>query len=444
MNPNDYISLGKFLKKQRKKLGYTLENLADDHISQATISNIERGILGVSEEKVRYLCKQLNVEFSQYPKLLKKENDSQKKLLKTLLGIESLMDYLGSNMPFDQLSNISLDQDDPMSFFVYYLNGKYYYHQNKWTKAKDHFIETLQLLKQLPEFKSSNIDAACFKELGRISYFHEGDTEKALHFNNQGLNSFQSDGERLNLKYTLLVTQAFYLEKLNRNEEANRTLDLLWEEIDKIDNSDVKINMYELRSLLFMKNKCHDEARKYAERGIEIAREYKRIDRGFELWTSLGSICVKLKEFEEAEDYFLLALAMKDFVRKEYLLVSTHTQLGKLYLEQEKWELAKEQLETAVSIGEKSSDEFRYIEALEALGDYHLKNGNIKEAIHPYEISLTLAEKHGFPVLRHNCLVKLGYCYKEVNSPKYKECMEKSFEIALQSKLNSLINVGGN
>lgn len=436
--------MGRYLRKQRKKLGYTIENIADDKISQATISNLERGNLGVSGEKIQYYCQKLNIEYSQYPQLLQEETNLQNKLLKTLVGIESLMDYVSSNIPLNKLNNLPIDPDDPINFFVHYLKGRYFYHQNSWVKSRDHFNESLYHLKQVPEFEKSNIGAACLKELGRIAYYHEGDTEKALYYNEQGLKSFQPNGERFHLKYTLLVTKAFYLEKLNRNEEANQTLNLLWQEIDKIENSDVKINMYELRSLLFAKNKCYDEARKYAELGIQIARANKRIDRGFELWTSLGSICIKCKNFEDAEEYFLLAQAMKDFVKKEYLLVSAHTQLGKLYLEQEKWDFAKEQLETAVSIGEKSNDEYRYIEALEALGDYYLKIGEIDKAVQPYELSLTLAEKHGFPVLLHNCLLKIGYCYKEINSPKYNECIEKSFELALKLKMNSLIKIGGN
>ncbi|MRG29504.1 tetratricopeptide repeat protein [Laceyella tengchongensis] len=92
------------------------------------------------------------------------------------------------------------------------------------------------------------------------------------------------------------------------------------------------------------------------------------------------------------KDYFLLALEMEDYISKEYLLVSTHTQLGKLYMEQKEWEMAKQHLETAVEIGSNSNDEFRYIEALEALGDYFLKQGKVEEAIYPYQV-LSQTEK---------------------------------------------------
>lgn len=232
--------------------------------------------------------------------------------------------------------------------------------------------------------------------------------------------------------------QQAHLEKLNRNGEANHALNILFEDEDQIDNSDVKVNMYEIRAVLLVKDKHYEEARKYVERGVELAEANNQIDRGFELWTSLGNICFLKGDFQEAEEYFLLALDLENFVKEKFLLVSTYTQLGKLYLKKCKWNLAKENLAKAVKIGLDSNDESRYIDALEALGDYYLKRGDLEEATKPYEEALRLAEKHGFLITTNSCLVKLGHCYKKINPSKHRECIEKSFEITVKSKLDSL------
>ncbi|MCH5586058.1 tetratricopeptide repeat protein [Shimazuella sp. AN120528] len=439
MKPAEYVAFGKYLKKIRSKQGHSLDNIADENISSATISKLERGTLGVSEEKIQYLCKKLNIDFSQYPVLLNEKVDNQNKLLRTLKGIERLLNYIGSEFPIERFDSISIDVEDALYLYFLYLKGRYYYKQNMWVKSREYFLEVLQLLKQHPDYEKSNIGSYCYKELGRISYFYEGDTEKALYLNKQGLAIFHPDGERAFLKYTLLVTEAFYLEKLNRNGEASHALNILFEEETQIDNSDVRINMYEIRAFLLVKDQHYREARKYVERGVELAEANKQIDRGFELWTSLGNICFQKGDFQEAEEYFLLALDLKNFVKKEYLLVSTYTQLGRLYLKQCKWNLAKEYFETAVQIGLDSNDESRYIDALEAMGDYCLKRGDLEEATKPYEEALKLAEKHGFLITTNRCLVKLGHCYKKINPSKYQECIEKSFKITVKSTLDSLL-----
>ncbi|WP_147675152.1 helix-turn-helix domain-containing protein [Numidum massiliense] len=42
----DPITLGSLIRKRRKDMGFTLNDLANDNVSVPTISNIERGITG--------------------------------------------------------------------------------------------------------------------------------------------------------------------------------------------------------------------------------------------------------------------------------------------------------------------------------------------------------------------------------------------------------------
>jgi tetratricopeptide (TPR) repeat protein len=439
VNPEDYIALGQYLKKVRRKQGHSLDNMADKNISSATISKLERGTLGVSKEKIQYLCEKLNVDFSQYSVLLNEEAHNRGILLRKLKGIEHLLYYIDAEFPIERLDSLAIDAEDELYAYLLCLKGRYYYKKSMWVKSRECFVEALQSLRQYPIYEKSNIDSFCYKELGRISYFYEGDMEKALYLNKQGLDSFDPDGEKPYLKYTLLVSEAYYLEKMNRNEAANYTLDLMFAEEDQIDDIVVRINMYEIRALLLIKDKRYEEARKYVNRGAELATANRLIDRGFELWTSFGNICSQKGELQEAEEYFLLALDLKNFVKEEFLLISTYTQLGRLYLKQNKRELAKENLTIAVQTGSKSNDEARYIDALEALGDYYLQQDSLEKATKPYEKALERAEKHGFPITTNNCLVKLGYCYKKTNPSKYQECVEKSFDIAVKSRLDSLL-----
>lgn len=49
--------IGEVIRKKRKEQGLRLEDLADNNISPATISNIERGINHVNVHKIMYLLK---------------------------------------------------------------------------------------------------------------------------------------------------------------------------------------------------------------------------------------------------------------------------------------------------------------------------------------------------------------------------------------------------
>ena len=72
------IQIGELLRKRRKELGLRLEDLADDFISPSTISNIERGITYVNEEKVRYIAEKLNVNLDRAHDFLKKNKKKSK------------------------------------------------------------------------------------------------------------------------------------------------------------------------------------------------------------------------------------------------------------------------------------------------------------------------------------------------------------------------------
>ncbi|MDQ0417936.1 tetratricopeptide (TPR) repeat protein [Croceifilum oryzae] len=443
MEMRDYLDFGKYLRKARKSLGYTLDNLskaAKEEISAATISNYERGIAGVSEDKIKLMCQPLEIDFSQYRNILKNEREQQDKWYKKLLGIEGLLDYLGANKAYTKLKTLTFDMDDPISGIHAYLIGRCYYHKKKWTKAREKFEEAINILKDHPDWDKSNIIPFCYKELGRIAYYHEGNAERAIHFNNLGIDSFIPEKERPGLIYVLLVTKAFYLEKMNENESATRTLSQLWKDIGKIDNIEVRINMFEIQALLFIKANFYDKAKEYAERGAELARTNKEIERGFELWITLGSLYMRSKQFEEAEEYFNLALEMKDSIKKEYLLISIHIQLGKLYMQQGKSDWAQEHIEKAVQIGENSNDEYRYIEALETFGDFHIYQGEIESAIIPYNKALVQAEKSKFPSLLKDTLVKLAYCYRSVgNIEAHRKCADKLLDYELELTLDSII-----
>ncbi|WP_044641037.1 helix-turn-helix domain-containing protein [Risungbinella massiliensis] len=64
--------MGEVIRKVRKERGLRLEDLSDDNISPATVSNIERGVAHVSPEKITYLLEKLDLSMHKIPDMLKK------------------------------------------------------------------------------------------------------------------------------------------------------------------------------------------------------------------------------------------------------------------------------------------------------------------------------------------------------------------------------------
>ena len=62
MNSLELHEIGEIIRRVRKKRGFQLEDLADEKISPATISNIERGVPHVSYQRAMYLLEKLNLK----------------------------------------------------------------------------------------------------------------------------------------------------------------------------------------------------------------------------------------------------------------------------------------------------------------------------------------------------------------------------------------------
>lgn len=76
----DIHEIGGIIRKVRKERGLRLEDLADDNISPATISNVERGVSHVKMEKVYYILEKLGIPMDQLPEFLLRERDDQAEL----------------------------------------------------------------------------------------------------------------------------------------------------------------------------------------------------------------------------------------------------------------------------------------------------------------------------------------------------------------------------
>lgn len=433
----DRVSIGRTLKRLRKQHGWSLENASEmvGTISASSLSSIERGHGNVSEEKIRDYCSLLQIEMEQLPRIIHSEDEQKEQYKRKLSRIEKMIDLIEIEKSHKKLKDIHISDDNELKMIYFYLEGRCFYHKRKYVKATDRFNQALQLLDKYPEMKYSNIQAACFNELGRIAFFYHNNLEQALQYVERGLESYTKNGMRKVIKLALLSSKASYLEIMYRDEEAMTTIEEIWKEQNQWYRSiNVLLNAIEIKSNIYAKKQFYNEALEYAERGIELARSNKHFSKALELITVTGRICVEKQDYEEAKAWFLFGLELKGKIKEEYLFVSTYTHLGKLDMILGRWEDAKTNLHTAVELGEKNDDGIRYHGALIALGDYYIQTRQLSIASGFLKSALDLAERNQFPFVDSDLHLRLSHCYENSDPVLAKKHLDK--HIASRLKFN--------
>lgn len=436
MDSLERINRGRVIRKRRKhELGWSMDivaKMSKKQLSKSTISNIERGFPGISDEKINLLCSIVGIEKDHIPSLVQQENEWHYKLLRKLNRIEQIIDLVSPEEAHKQLKKISFDTGEPLAVIYHYLDARCHYHKRKYSKASEIFNLTLNLLDNYPEMEHTNIRAFTYKELSRISFFYHNNLEQAVQYTDQGLEAFKPNGERQATKFTLLSSKASYLEKLGRNDEVLKVLNNLEKEQNQwYRNIEVVLNYYEIRANIAAKASLYEDALKFAEEGVELARSNKHHERALELITALGNINAMKKDYDEAEDWYQEALLLEKNINRRYLFITTYTHFGTLYMLLERWDEAKEKLQAAIALAEKSDDIVRYHHALVAFGDYYKKMDDPKTAIIHYEKALEQAKKGGFHEKNPDLYGKLAACYQSFDLGKSEKYMDNYMQLVL-------------
>jgi tetratricopeptide (TPR) repeat protein len=433
MNPIEMSEIGEVIRKVRKERGLRLEDLADENISPATVSNIERGVPHVSPTKIQYLMEKLGLDMNQLPELLKDEQQKLQDLWLTLQSIESKLDLGVTEGLWDQLRGLDLDDAHPFAAYYYYLRGKYQKHRRNWKRAEREFSNAIRLADQSDEGKQENIEAASFNELALCSYY-QNNLEQAIRYTENGIEAFQPDQGRRYYKYILMTNKAAYLEKAGRYEEALRAVQELWNHLPEIQNISVVLYLYELRAVLLRRSGMYDEAIRFAQEGLEIARINKQFDRSFDLWSALGSVYMAKKEWKKAEICYRTALSLKGTFEDEAVFVSAYADLGTLYMLQEKWEEAEEALSQAIELGRSLNDALRLVGALLVMGECKQKQQQFQQAIPYLEEALSLTEKYGYKQLQYDALFLLSRSWEQVDRDQFSKTIEQMYQVQVDLK----------
>lgn len=391
------IELGKFITKRRKELSLRQSDLADPLISVSYISGIENGKVLPSKSKLKHLCKKLRISLEDLDKLMREEDESSFMALNCMIEFQLMMitnnmQARSSEETLQAIEDLPTLTDPLHQATVAYLKGKCLAEQREWRQAVRHFERVITLSEQHSFILSTNLVSCSYCEWSIVAFL-QNDLHTAVDCVQKGLQCYHENGDRKYVIYHLKVSLVIYLQRLNRNNEAMQILDELWPQMNQIKSHEVLLNMYEVRASILSVREMYYEAIFYAIEGLELARLNHAYDRQFELWTTLGTCYQKLDRLYEAKSCYESANRLRSKIKKEYLLITIHTQLGNLYVREGKFDLAEQIFFEAIEIGSRTQDQFRLCECLMALANCYAKQGNKTSAVAKYEEALQIADR---------------------------------------------------
>lgn len=413
---------GSILRKIRNEKGLAMKYFEDQHLSQATISKIENGNPHVSAEKVTLYAKRLGYSLEDLADVVEQEKQRKQYIRLQLFAVETYIDLISEETGFEKLKEIQMDGYQLFKPQINLLKGKYFYQKKELGKAKTHFLKSIMHVNQSVEWKKSNIKPASLNELSRVAYI-EGNLEEALRYVQEGINAFDSEGQREHIVHSLVTNKAIYLDKLGLLEKSLEAIEDFKTQLNSAKSMDAALSILDLEAKILRNTQMYSKAIRLVEEGIELARINYMYDKSSALWISLGNIYYVMKKLEEAKVCYLTALDLQEKVKKKNPILSIYKQLGLIYEQQGQLYLAKKYLKKAIQSGEKMDDMLQYTESFIAYGDFLRKQNQFTEAIEQYKRALEMAQRHQFKSLEEEIWVKQGDCWMKLgDDEQYQRC----------------------
>lgn len=429
--------LGEVIRKTRKERGLRLEDLADENISPATISNIERGVPHVSQDKAMYLMKKLELSLEKIPELMIQERTNLEELKRKFRAVESLVSSDQPDKALKLLNDIKLEDKHVLSPLQHYLYGLSFIFKEKWNRAERSLHRAIQLAAASGN-QSSNIEAASFHALGYV-FYRLNNLDKALQYTDSAISAYTDNGERSHIIWSTLRNKAVYLERLGRLAESMNIVQETWGSLSKIADVNVALTFYWLRSDILRRTGMLDEAIKYAYEGEELATLNRKHYSSFVLWTVIGNCYMKKNNLDEAEFCFNHAMNLKDKfenLQNESTLNITYSRLSILNFRRNNIEEAFQYIDQAIQNSERHNDVPRLIKALIIKGTLLKKTGEKDNSIKELEKALQLSQKYKFKKSEHHALYHLANCWDGTNEQEFRKYSRRMYEVQHVLHLN--------
>lgn len=434
------------LRKRRKELNKSMDDLQDHLISKGTISNIEKAKGKVTPKMIEIYLEKLGLIEDEVIHLANEATKEMNEYYDQLEIIEIIIDRSYLPTAKKQLQKFQFADYYPLTPYICYLQGKICYEEKQYDQAEDYFCHAIKLCHHYRFRPKDNIVAACYAELARCKYSREH-LDQAIQLVNLGLDHYDETKQKKGVKYRLLGNKVLFLLRSSQEDQAARLMDKVWPEVEKLDHSYVDypvLNLYKFRSIILRDQNLFAEALHYCNEGRRIAKSRwsSNIGRYLDFLIIAGSIFLKQKEFQKAYDRFQLTIDSDPDFRSPRRHVEAYTYLGVLFNSKKDWQQASTHLDKAMEIEREHPNPFRLTKLLIVRGNVHYLQGQYSEALPYYQKAAHLSEKYGYKQRQYTALLKLANCFDNLNEKeKFSDCLERKFHLEKELHLKSEVEI---
>lgn len=406
--------LGKFIRKKRKDQGLRLEDLADDHISTATISNIERGVPHVNREKIIYLMDKLKLDVNEVSQMLLEDSEKMESMHLKFTAVDTLLSLGKIEKASRFLMNLPAKSLTHFQASIHLLKGRTYLRKKDWQRAEREFSDAIRLAERDHYAEKTNLLALCYLDLASCRYL-QTDLKHALKFIERGIQALKEDREDYDkVRFRLLADQVAYLERSGFTDEALKRLNQLWLSIDSIQELNIILKMHIIRARLLRKVKLYHDAIKCARQGIQLAVGSYYYEEMFHLWMILGMTYLDLYQLEDAEICFAFVGDLEDQVNSKKDIIRAYCALSYLYLLKNRLDEAERSAKEAARLADVHPERpiRDYVWVL--CGQIEKKRENWEEAVRCFQEAIVLANERDSPTILLQSYVELAECYQNL------------------------------
>ncbi|MCS1352341.1 helix-turn-helix domain-containing protein [Mechercharimyces sp. CAU 1602] len=428
--------VGEILRRIRKEKGLRLEDISDENISPATVSNIERGVPHVLPAKIGYLMDKLQVDTDDLRVRMSGVEKELGFLELKLTSIEALLDqgnHVEAEKKLVEFDGVSVDH--PLTPQICYIRGRLYVKKKQWLKAEKELLNAIRLSEQ----NYNNIDVDAYNELGLISYYRN-DLQAAIQYVNNGLEKYNPDGKRDHTFDVLVVNKISYLEKLNRIGEAFFILNDVWERKEEIKKPELLLHLYHLKVVLLRKTGYCVEALEVGLEGIQRGRLTTEYNRILHLWDALGSVYLRMNDLNSADVCLTHALSLEELISSKNYFVSTLTKKGILHMKKNEEKISEQYLQKAIAIGKEHHADVYLLDAFAFMGDLQSSLERHGDAVAFYRQALSIADKLDFKQKKHSILFRIIQSLQKTDSEELLTEIENMIEVQKEIKEDPLFN----
>lgn len=303
---------------------------------------------------------------------------------------------------------------------------------------KSEIDSTLRILQY-----TSTPDSVKAKTLRRLSYLYQGtNIDSAIQYGQKAIDLSKKINDQFAIAQACTQQASNYVW-VNRTEEA---IELYHEAIEigtRIQSGKILINAYTGISYLYETTETWDKAWFYSKKALDLSESSNEEDQKAYAYHEMASVYVGMNNLSEAEVFFKKAKA--GFIEYGDIdrVATCNADMSELYLKQDKFELAAEQLDSAVMLFKRLNETIQYAGVLQICGDMQFRFNNYDSAKQCYFRAINIFTENGLIGDKASTQLSLGKMYleeKEYDSSR--QYLTLAYNFFRQQKIyDKLLNV---